>query len=235
MGKTITRPRQRLITVRPQPQPRLAPAPSGAVEGHLRTVAPEDLVDVRRVLNGCYDAPTLSFPVPPSILDVGAHVGAASRWFLDRFPGCSIQAYEPHPSTADALAENLRDAGWSVDVHPLAVVGIDWPDPKPLLLDGRRSQWHRSLYPLDEQVTSGTRIATLLATELPEADILKLATNGCELDILDAYPYLKKLRAVMLRCTRPADQRPIAERMRASGLSLVREGAPEMVFVRKQL
>lgn len=235
MGKSLTRPRQRLIAHRPKPTAPTPPAtssPKGSEARSLRVVPPDDVVDVNRVLDGCYDIPDLSFSGPPSILDVGAHVGAASAWFLARYPGCSIQAYEPHPAMVAAFQENLRDARWSVTLISLAVVGIGWPDLDAFLLDGLRGSWHRSVHQLGEQLTTGTKVATLRASELPEADILKLTTNGCELDILDSYPYLMKLRAVLLRSVRPSDEKSIVERLRASGLKLLRGPAPEMIFVR---
>ena len=235
MGKSLTRPRQRLIAQRPKPPAAPAPAASSrkVFEGRtLRVVPPDDAADVSRVLNGCYDIPDLSFSVPPSILDIGAHVGAASARFLAFYPGCSIQAYEPHPAMAEAFAENLSDAGWSVTLHRLAVVGIGWPHVDAFLLDGLRGPWHRSVHQLSEQLTTGTKVATIRASELPEADILKLTTNGCEVDILDSYAYLMKLRAVILRSVRPSDETSIVERLRASGLKLLSERAPEMLFVR---
>ena len=237
MGKTLSRPIQRSMVHRQaaKPAPGAISAPPSSV---LAAFAPEDAADVQRVFAGCYDAPALSFGTPPSILDIGAHAGAATKFFLRRWPGCSVHAYEPHPDAARWFQENHKDKGWSVSLRTVAVVGANWPDAKAKLFDGLRAPWDRSLYQLSAQLTTGIDVEIQRASALPEADILKVATNGCEVDILDSYPYVTRLSAVMLRCSRESDRPQIIDRMRQSGLALVRtetekaEVPFEMIFLR---
>jgi len=47
----------------------------------------------------------------PYIMDLGAHVGMASRWFLQRFPGCQILAVEPDQGSAECCARNALNYG----------------------------------------------------------------------------------------------------------------------------
>jgi len=46
---------------------------------------------------------------PPVILDLGANVGLFGVWALDRFPGCTITAFEPDTTNA-AVAQMTMDA-----------------------------------------------------------------------------------------------------------------------------
>ena len=235
MGKTLRRPIQRHIGSR-KPAPS-KPTPSAATLPALRSFSAEDGDELRRILDGAYDVPGLSFPTPPGILDVGAHAGAATTFFLRRWPGCSVHAYEPHPDLGRAFQENTRGSGWSVTLHAVAVVGANWPDRHALLLDSQRGPWHRSLYQLGSQLTTGTKVDVVRAGTLPEADVLKVSTNGCELDILDAYTFMTRLRAVLLRRSRKVDHAPLVERLRGYGLNLVRDAGGDaavgdMIFAR---
>jgi len=241
MGKTLRRPIQRNLAGKRATQPQQAQPTSPAAaapQDRLRLFAKEDEPELRRVLLGSYDIPGLHFATPPTILDIGAHAGAATTFFLRRWPGCSIHAYEPHPEAVRWFQENTRDSGWSVSLHTRAVVGAEWPDSRALLLDGLRGPWHRSLYQLGAQLTTGVQVDVVRAAALPEAQVLKVSTNGCELAILDSYPFVMRLRAVLARCARKADHAAIVERLRPSGLSLARDDSRqgempgEMVFVR---
>lgn len=53
--------------------------------------------------------PDASFdPRGHAVLDIGAHIGAFSRYAVRR-GACAVVAYEPEPSNADLFRHNLRD------------------------------------------------------------------------------------------------------------------------------
>jgi FkbM family methyltransferase len=54
------------------------------------------------------------------VLDIGANAGAFSIWAAHRWPGSTIDAYEPSPSTFALLQENTRSYPM-IRCHNLAV------------------------------------------------------------------------------------------------------------------
>ena len=48
---------------------------------------------------------------PKLILDFGAHIGIASTWFLLKYPGATVEAYEPSPELFPILTQNLVQFG----------------------------------------------------------------------------------------------------------------------------
>jgi FkbM family methyltransferase len=52
------------------------------------------------------DLPLQPYPVL-NIIDAGAHIGAASRWFLQEFPGATVAGIEPDLENHRILAKNL--------------------------------------------------------------------------------------------------------------------------------
>jgi FkbM family methyltransferase len=44
-----------------------------------------------------------------TIIDLGANIGLASRYFAAHYPNCQIVAVEPNPDTFRVLTENLKD------------------------------------------------------------------------------------------------------------------------------
>jgi FkbM family methyltransferase len=193
---------------------------------------------MRRVFAGCYDIPGLSFETPPTILDIGANVGASTLWFGTRWPGCTVQAYEPHPGHAASFIENLRESGVNATLHPVAVVGPNWPAGKLMLFEGAHGPRERSLYQLGSQQSNGVSVDTMPARELPPADILKVDTEGCEVEITFEYQHLAGVKAVLLECHRKRDYPLLVERMRQNGLRLIRDDSRhgewigEVIFLR---
>jgi FkbM family methyltransferase len=79
----------------------------GSVKIRPRTT---DIVVVGEMLSGAYDAAIAAAdPELNLIVDLGAHIGLASRMFAQRFPRAEIIAVEPHPDNARMLAYNLRE------------------------------------------------------------------------------------------------------------------------------
>lgn len=61
--------------------------------------------------------------VKPVIVDAGANIGAASRWFREQFPGAAVVAIEPDPGNAAVLRRNL--AGCADAVVMEAAIGAE--------------------------------------------------------------------------------------------------------------
>ncbi|MFN4866789.1 MAG: FkbM family methyltransferase [Cyanobium sp.] len=67
---------------------------------------------------------------PPLIVDAGANVGSATRYFLQRFPAATVVAIEPDPGNFALLEANCS-------AHPRAVLinRALWPESTRLVLD----------------------------------------------------------------------------------------------------
>lgn len=134
---------------------------------------------LEHVLTGEYDIP-LSFRHKATILDLGANVGAFSIWATHRWPGCEVYAYEPHPDNVAVLVKNLR-AYPNVRVHP---VGVGNPGIRPLFTGKHNCGEHSFHTVKNNPAPIGQHIEVIDPLTLPEADILKMDIEGCEIEVL---------------------------------------------------
>lgn len=177
---------------------------------------------VARVFAGEYDV-DVDFDAPPSILDIGANVGAFAVWAATRWDTEDIQCYEPHPDTFRTLCRNIQKRSQRVRLHNVAVVGGNWvaPDGKLLLYPGLNNCGEASLYDLGEQnIAEPVTVDIAPAATLPRADIVKLDTEGAELDILRSYD-LADTSAVLLEYHRQDDLVPLLELLHGADFDLV--------------
>jgi hypothetical protein len=70
--------------------------------------------------------PPVALRIPPHslILDAGAHIGAAARWFRGRWRECTVAALEPEAGNFALLVKN---AGTGIHVNHGALVGVPSP------------------------------------------------------------------------------------------------------------
>lgn len=181
------------------------------------------------VLGGMYDIPGLEFATSPRINDIGGHVGSATTFFAWRWPGAIIHTYEPSPYNASFCRANVSAIA---TLHEVAVVGDGMPGEMTLFdpLPGGNTG-ERSLYPLNN-ATTGPRVRTVRARDLPPCEILKCDTEGAELPILRDYPHLAGVRAIMLEWHREEDRAELARWLPTLGFRLLRAAGRDLVFVR---
>jgi FkbM family methyltransferase len=143
------------------------------------TCPPSMAPHVQKVLRGEYNLP---YQHPnPVILDIGANIGSFAAWAIERWPGCSIHCYEPMPGTFELLRYNLRDlVGASVSLNNFAI-----GDPaRTRLFLGKNNCGEASFFDLGEQSSESVEVVTKAPDVLPKAEILKIDTEGSEIDIL---------------------------------------------------
>lgn len=150
-------------------------------------VCPKDFeLDAVRVLAGEYDIPWLVFPPRARILDIGAGVGAFSRWAMGRFPEAKIDAYEPIPENAKAFAANCPD----VTLHPIAVAPnsafVDEEHVR-IYLYGPNSGCHSLVKSPISNPMGELLVHAIEPHALPDADVVKVDTEGAEYPILSGY------------------------------------------------
>lgn len=182
----------------------------------------KDLWGSSQVLNGSYDVPGLEFKSPPTILDVGANVGCASLWFSKRYPGCKVHAYEPTPACILAFLHNLSDFP-NVELHQCGVLASCKAGDSMPLYEGICGTYSNSFYwQPNEQNLNFVTAKVFPAEELPEADILKVDTEGCDSEIIENYKHIDNLSAVMYEWHTKADERRIKIFLSSHGFRFVK-------------
>lgn len=160
---------------------------------------------VLEVLNGGYDVPGLEFDAPPRILDLGACVGDFAVWAAHRWPGAIIACFEPNPKAFALLEDNLRGTG--VALHQAAVRAIAGSAP---LYFGRQNLGEATFYGTETHTAGSVLVECASAMNLSDCDVLKIDTEGCEVEILREYLRRDGLpRAILLEFHSEEDRRHI--------------------------
>jgi FkbM family methyltransferase len=130
--------------------------------------------EVNDILLGCYDVPGLKEP-PKSVLDVGANIGLFSYWAKKKWPESRITAYEPEEQNFQWLTHN---------VHNLSGVNL----VRSALSDHNKElhlkRGHNSLTHSVEGDGKIFSVPCQDAKKLPQYDLVKVDTEGCETKIL---------------------------------------------------
>lgn len=211
--------------------------PRWPVEYLAAGIAPNHCGDV---LDGCYDVP-FNPKKRPTILDIGANIGAFASWASARWPGCKLHCYEPDPKNFALLAKTVdairSESKSTVYVRRAAVLDRDGTLP---LHRGLHNCGEHSLFDVGEQSAESVDVPVIDARSLPKADILKLDTEGAELPILNALKKggrLKSFSAVMLEYHSEADRFAITSLLNSAGFGLYASksrcpGRGEMKFLK---
>lgn len=134
---------------------------------------------LQKVFDGEYDVPlTLA---RAKIIDLGANCGAFSLWALHRFPGAEIHAYEPHPETYEYLKKNTTNlVAIKTYNHGIGTPGLR------LLCEGYNNCGEASFHqPANNPTSEGQHLDVKDPLTLPEADILKMDIEGCEVEVME--------------------------------------------------
>jgi FkbM family methyltransferase len=130
---------------------------------------------------------------------------SGAAWALKRWPGAHVHCYEPLPDNFALLKRNLGQfKGRSVSLHNFAV-----GDPSlTRLYLGRNNCGEASFYDIGEQTTNTVEVETKAPDVLPKAHIVKIDTEGSEVDILARMASLD-FDAIMLEYHSEANRRKI--------------------------
>lgn len=141
---------------------------------------PELEPHLQRVFSGEYDL-RVALPQGYRILDLGANCGAFSVWATHRWPGCSIQAFEPHPETFKTLTQNTLNYP-NITPHNW---GLGTPGMR-ILHDGLTNSGERSFHVMaNNPMATGIHLEVMDPLTLPEAEVIKLDIEGCEMEVLE--------------------------------------------------
>jgi len=137
---------------------------------------------VQSVLSGEYDVP---YNNPrPVILDLGANIGSFAFWACRRWPLSFIHCYEPLPENFATLKANLAPLSHRVVLNNWAIGDPSWHK----LFLGHNNCGEASFFDLGEQRPEWVQVETRAPATLPKANILKLDTEGAEIEILSGLP-----------------------------------------------
>lgn len=176
--------------------------------------------------------------IQPRVLDIGANVGIFALGVLEMLPDARVMSFEPHPETFELLKKNT--AGLPIECHNMAVIGWERGSPTDLALhEGKRNRLCCSLFDMgDQDMTTAIPVATFLAAELPPCDVLKVDTEGAELEIIGAYRHLGNVKLLMYEFHGPNEDQKMDEALRIgavanrAGLVFKEQRASTMHFVR---
>lgn len=147
-----------------------------------------------------YDLYSLPDYKNPKILDIGANVGIFSINALQRWPGATIRAYEPNPFSSNLLGQNLE--GWKVEIFPVAVVG----DREKKVIDLFHNQNDLCASTTTNRTGGNrTKVATFCAQDLPTCDVMKIDTEGAEVEILANYKFLGDVKVLLAEIHKEED------------------------------
>ena len=140
---------------------------------------------------------------PASIVDIGENIGAFAQRAHQQWPAAQIYCYEPMPFNLIQLRRNAPIGTTVVSAAVRAQSGLDEIFIGDNFVTGGFSQ-------LGRQTKQKILVECIAATELPAADLLKIDTEGSEVEILQALSF-ETTRAVFLEYHSLADARTIRE------------------------
>lgn len=145
----------------------------------MEMLIPDDMIEAcGKIFSGEYD---IEYSNPtPTILDIGANVGAFSRWAKYKWPNSTIHAYEPLDQCYKYLLKNTASLQ-NVFCHQVAV-GAKSETRTIYYGTGNRGQSSFNRTPQTRDY--GVDINVIAANTLPYAHIVKVDTEGAELEIL---------------------------------------------------
>ncbi|GEM_PF-7043374 len=150
---------------------------------------------LKKVIDGEYEFGSVEFPHNPTVLDLGANLGAYSYWILNKIPNAHVIAFEPLKTSAEYYLKNMQASGaatWSYCIINAAVYPTTDKEITLYLSDV-----NSGMHSLDKDLTNTPNAAEVKVRVchpdfLPNCDILKLDVEGSELPILESYMKLHK-------------------------------------------
>ncbi|HXQ69589.1 MAG TPA: FkbM family methyltransferase [Pyrinomonadaceae bacterium] len=140
-----------------------------------------------------------------TVIDLGANIGLASRYFADHFPNCKILAVEPNPSTYEILLLNvdrlvangrcrtLRAAVWGSE-KTLTGEAVDDPDHFSAFAV------HETVAASGEESIAGWPMSKLIADSgFERVDLLKVDIEGAEVELFKGnVDWLQQVRTIAI-------------------------------------
>ena len=141
-------------------------------------IIPNDMIaHVGKIFQGEYAVGKVDNPY---IIDIGANVGGFAVWAHEYFNNAKIDCYEPIKANYDILRQNIE--GTDIAVRNIAI-GKD--DGERMMYYGLHNCGEASMFQGEEQRQEGEMVKVMSAKHLPQCDIIKIDTEGAEIEILE--------------------------------------------------
>ncbi len=142
-------------------------------------IIPNNMIShVGKIFQGEYA--TLGVIENPYIIDIGANVGGFAVWAHEFFKNPKIDCYEPIKANYDLLRQNIE--GTDIAVRNIA---IGKEDGKRMMYYGLNNCGESSLFQGERQLVEGEMVKVMSSQHLPRCDIMKIDTEGAEIEILE--------------------------------------------------
>jgi len=163
---------------------------------------------------------------PKTILDIGANAGAFTLRCARRWPDARVIAYEPAKDNADEFRTNCADLK-NVTFHQSAVRGFNGQD---VLLLGDRGTVH-GFHDIGRTVKRGPYVDCIAASTLPSAELIKIDTEGCEVEIVGRLD-TSGTKALVCEWHSEGDKQVLIDICKGRGFDLVRENGNVLKFAK---
>lgn len=134
---------------------------------------------IEKIFNGEYDIAYENSN--PTILDIGGNVGGFCLWANQRWKNSKIYSYEPIKKNFEFLKLNTKD----LDNIMAMNLAIGSKTEQRRMYYGAHNVGECSFEHGVEQVEEGEDVSVVAASLLPKADIVKIDTEGAEIEILE--------------------------------------------------
>lgn len=146
------------------------------------TVPADCFAGIGEVWKGDYGCDKVSFSGNPSIIDIGANIGAFAVWAMIRFKARSVICYEPNPTVFPYLKTNMEAFANSFPQCHLEANNLAVGNPEiTTLKQSNRSRMQCTQYELEGGEKTAEYVVNVLKPEdLPPCNILKIDAEGAE-------------------------------------------------------
>ena len=146
----------------------------------MKMQMPENMAKhIEKIFKGEYNIPYENSN--PVILDIGGNVGGFSLWANQRWANSKIYSYEPIKNNFNLLKENTKD----MDNIVISNFAIGSKEETRRMHYGAHNIGECSFEHGLEQIEDGEDVSVMPASLLPKADIVKIDTEGAEIEILE--------------------------------------------------
>lgn len=143
---------------------------------------PDNMIrHIGKIFNGEYNLPYDNNQA--IILDIGANIGGFARWAKLRWSESTVYCYEPIKSNFDLLVENTKDLNNTFCNN--VAIGKEYIEEKQMYY-GLNNIGEASFYRYGEQSEKGEMVKVISGSELPECNIIKIDTEGSEVEIIES-------------------------------------------------
>jgi FkbM family methyltransferase len=169
---------------------------------------------------------------PKTLVNIGGGAGAFALRAREQWPTVKVISYEPLPSNVARMRANL-DADWA-EIIPCAVRAEAGPQGMymgDMFVTGSFNKGNR-------QTINRITVDCVAAADLPPCDLLKIDTEGVEVEILK-HANLDGINAILLEYHNLADAEAIQELLAEAGFSCLYVSDPraeisQLIFERKE-